>query len=515
MPAARLALALAAGAVAALGFLPALLGVLPQVAAVATLAGVAALWRLCQAAPRHAAWTGLAWGFGHFTLGCHWLAQSFTYQAKMPAELGWVAVVALAAVLAAFPALASWLAFRLPLKPQGRVPAFAAAWMLGEWARGWVLTGFPWNPLAAVALLEQAPGAAAAAAWVGALGVSGLVALMAALAGWLAWRGGWGRLAAPAVAAGTPLVLAVLLDRAPPALATTAPGPDLLIVQPDIGQDEKWAAARAEVHLARLMALSREGPPARPGVARLILWPEVALPKAELERDAALRAYLATLLRPGDLLLSGGLAVARDAAGRATAAANSLFVLDHAGAIVARYDKHHLVPGGEYVPLKPLADALGLSRLAPGSLGFTPGPGPRTVALPGLPAAGPMICFEMIFPGRIVERGPRRPAWMFNPSNDAWFGAAGPPQHLALARLRAIEEGLPMARATPTGISALVGPDGTLLAALGQRAMGVVARPLPPPRPPTPFARFSHATSLALALLLGALARVAREWNQT
>jgi apolipoprotein N-acyltransferase len=290
---------------------------------------------------------------------------------------------------------------------------------------------------------------------------------------------------------------------APPPPGPDAPGPDLIIVQPDIGQDEKWAAARAEVHLARLIGLSREGPPARPGVPRLILWPEVALPQAELEADPGLRAYLATLLRPGDLLLLGGLSVDRDARGVATAARNSLFVLDAAGTILARYDKHHLLPGGEYVPLRPLADALGLSRLAPGSLDFSPGPGPRTLTLPGgVPPLGPMICYEMIFPGRIVEPGSHRPAWMFNPSNDAWFGAAGPPQHLALARLRAIEEGLPMARSTPTGVSALVGPDGWVLAALGQRAMGVVARPLPAPLPPPPFARFGHRTSLGVALVL-------------
>jgi apolipoprotein N-acyltransferase len=509
-PAPRLGLALAAGALAALGFLPDGLGGDRALSIAALLAGLAALWWLCAAAPRRAGWTGWAWGLAHFALGCHWIAQSFTYQAKMPAWLGWVAVGGLAALLAAMPALTCALAFRAVTVPVARVFAFAAAWMLGEWLRGWILTGFPWNPLAAALLLEQAPGATAAAAYIGALGVSGLVALAGALAGWLAWRrGGW-LAAAGALLAALAFALSAPLERTPPPLNPAGPGPDLLIVQPDIGQDEKWAAARAEVHLARLMALSREGPSPRRGVARLILWPEVALPQAEIEAQADLRAYLATLLRPGDLLLLGGLSVERDARGVAVAARNSLFVLDATGAILARYDKHHLVPGGEYVPLKPLADALGLSRLAPGSLGFTPGPGPRTLALPGgLPAVGPMICYEMIFPGRIVERGERRPDWMLNPSNDAWFGAAGPSQHLALARLRAIEEGLPIARSTPTGISALVGPDGMVLAALAQRGMGVVARALPAPRPPTPFARMGHLASLGVALVLAALAALA------
>lgn len=504
---ARAPLALAAGGIAALGFAP-------MGWRLATFAGLAALVWLCERAPGRAGWTGWWWGLAHFAVGTRWIAEAFQYQAKMPPEVGWVAVAGLAALLATMPALACALTWRLARTPRARLWLFPAAWMLGEWVRSWLLTGFPWNPLAAALLGEGAP---AVASVVGALGVSGLIAFIAALITTMRLRPSaranrerrvnWGVFAPFVVtcvvlAWGSGLPFGFRPDRA---LVASWPRAELVIVQPDIGQSDKWDPAAAPRQLALLMRLTRSAPPPAPGIARIILWPEVALPQAEIESDQPLRLTLATLLRPGDLLLTGGLAVTRDTNGRPVAAANSLFAIDSAARLVARYDKHHLVPGGEYVPLRPVADALGLSRLAPGDLDFTPGTGPRTLALPGLPAVGPMICYEMIFAGRIVERA-RRPEWLVNPSNDAWFGDVGPPQHLALARLRAIEEGLAVARATPTGISALIDPRGHLIATLPQHRAGVITAMLPPPRTAPPFARFGHLTSLVLALMFVAAA---------
>ena len=513
-PALRLAgwrgrlLALAAGLGAALGFLGDGFLLPRSVLAPATLIGLAALILLCHATPRRAPSLGWWWGFGHFAAGVHWIAEAFTYQAKMPAFLGWVCVAGLAAVLATMPAIACGLAFRLPRTPAARLWAFPAAWMLSEWIRIWLLTGFPWNPLAAITLFQYSPGLAPVAAVIGALGLSGVVALGAVGVAML-WR--WHRLAG--IGAGLVAIpaLGVLANAlAPVAPPARVPAVELVIVQPNIGQAVKWDPTAAPRQLATLIRHSTSGPPHRPGVPRLILWPEVALPQAVLAEDPELRALLARLLRPGDLLLLGGLSVEYGVDGQPVAAANSLLALDSGAQIVGRYDKFHLVPGGEYVPLRPLADALGLSRLAPGSLDFTPGPGPRTLALPGLPPVGPLICYEMIFPARIVDAG-NRPAWLFNPSNDAWFGGSGPPQHLALARLRAIEEGLPVARSTPTGITALIGPDGSLRAALGQRVAGAVQADLPVAGLPTPFARVGHLASLPVALLcLGAAWGAAR-----
>ena len=168
--------------------------------------------------------------------------------------------------------------------------------------------------------------------------------------------------------------------------------------------------------------------------------------------------------------------------------ANSLFAIAGDGRIVARFDKAHLVPLGEYVPLREWLEPLGIARLVPGDFDFAAGPGPRTLILPGFTSVSPMICYEIAFPQAVADRG-NRPGWIANVSNDAWFGAWGPPQHLAQSRLRAIEERLPVARATPTGISA-VGEIGTIVTSL------------PPPQPESLFARLGLYPVAVLALLL-------------
>ena len=487
------ALALAAGTAAALGFAP--IGIFAF-----TLFGLAALIVLAQAAPRRAPLLGWAWGLGHFAFGCRWIAEAFAYQDKMPHWLGWVAVAGLAALLATMPAIAcalTW-AWRRRAPADARLWAFPAAWMATEWLRGHLFTGFPWNTLAASTL--DMPGLPLAAATWGALGLSGLIALAAAAIAFARWRAGVVALAL----AGIGVALGGAF-----AARTGAPNTELVIVQPNIGQAEKWDPAAQDRDLAKLMRLSHPAAAARAGVPRAILWPEVALAQAEPARDPGLRARLATLLRPGDLLITGALSADWNAAGEPTAARNSVFVIDSAARILARFDKFHLVPGGEYVPLRPLADVIGLSRLAPGDIDFTPGPGPRTITLPGLPAVGPLVCYEMIFPTDIVDEA-HRPAWLFNPSNDAWFADTGPWQHLALARLRAIEEGLPIARSTPTGVSALIGPDGALLATVPQRTEGTIVAQLPAAAPPPPFARGGDWIPLGLGAFALTAARRAR-----
>lgn len=486
-------LAIVAGVVAAFGFAPFALFPL-------TLVGLAALIWLCEAAPRRAGVLGWAWGLGHFAFSVRWIAEAFTYQAKMPPQLGWLVVLGLGALLATMPGIACWLTWRLARRapPLARAWAFPAAWMLMEWVRGHLWTGFPWNPLAA-ATLDTAGLANTVAVW-GTLGVGGVLALFVArivLGG--RRRARWTAVAFVGALGITGLTASIV------ASWSNAPGPRVVlrIVQPNIGQEEKWAADGGARSLATLVGLSRA--PAPSAAPRIILWPEAALAQHELEREPQTRATLAALLRPGDLLMTGGISVSYDSGGNPAAARNRLFVLDHAGSVIATFDKYHLVPGGEYVPLRPLADALGLSRLAPGNLDFTPGSGPRTIALPGLPALGPMICYEMIFPHAVVDEA-HRPAWLFNPSNDAWFGGAGPPQHLALARLQAVAEGLPIARSTPTGISALIGPDGGLIAKLPQHKAGVIELPLPAALPPTLYSLYGDTIPAALALMCLALA---------
>jgi apolipoprotein N-acyltransferase len=269
----------------------------------------------------------------------------------------------------------------------------------------------------------------------------------------------------------------------------------LRIVQPDIGQQNKWDPGFERENFRRLARLT--GRPARE--PRLILWPEAATPDF-LSYEHGPRRRIASLIGPDDLLLLGGVEPIFDAAGRGVAAHNSVYALARDARIVGRYDKAHLVPYGEYLPMRPVLSAIGLSRLAPGDLDFRGGPGPRTLDLGRFGRAGVQVCYEIVFSGRVVDRNDQ-PDFLFNPSNDAWFGAWGPPQHLAQARLRAIEEGLPVIRATPTGISAVIDAGGRLLNSIPSGA-GVIDARLPPPAPPTLFARFGNLLAFAFASLL-------------
>ncbi|HEX8061876.1 MAG TPA: apolipoprotein N-acyltransferase [Allosphingosinicella sp.] len=495
-----LALSFFAGLVAACGFQP--IGLWPV-----TLAAFALLLWLIRGAPRLRSALARGWwfGVGHFIVGLNWIATAFTYQAEMPASLGYLAVVLLSLYLAVYPAAAAGLAWRRGRGNDLRlVLVFAAAWIVTEWLRATLFTGFAWNPVGATLLATPLSWSARL---IGTYGLSGLAVLLAGILLLMAlkhWR--------PAVTAAAGLcvpALAGFLAGGP------APGPtatSLRIVQPNIGQQDKWREGFQEENMSRLQRLSA----AAGGGPRLLLWPEAAVTRplengledpGHVIEMLELRRDLAAMLGEKDLLLTGGVTWRSPDGRDVTSATNSVFALDRSGRILARYDKAHLVPYGEYLPMRPILSALGLSRLAPGDVDFDPGPGARTLDLPIVGKAGFQLCYEIIFSGEVVERR-NRPAFLFNPSNDAWFGAWGPPQHLAQARLRALEEGLPVLRATPTGISAVIDSDGRLLRSLPWRTAGIIDARLPAPRPPTPFARLGNLLPLLFALLLAVLALI-------
>jgi apolipoprotein N-acyltransferase len=441
---------------------------------------------------------GWAFGFGQFAVGLNWIATSFTYQSNMPAWLGWVAVVLLSIYLAVYPMIAAAIAWwfgrddRVVL-----VTTLGGAWAITEWLRGTLFTGFPWNPAAAA--LAPTP-LIAITPLIGTYGLSGLVVLLGG-AVWLEYYRKWLPLV---VILGVTVFLWVLPSSAVPADPLTIR--NVRIVQPNIGQEDKWRPGFDEEAARRLATLS--GPPT--GEPRLLLWPEAAITDpVEDQRTGgqplalAQRTRAASVLGPGDLLLTGGLAVGSRDGVHVSGAANSVFVNAPRGQIVGRYDKAHLVPYGEYLPMRPLLSAIGLSRLAPGDLDFTPGPGPRTIDLGGeWGKVGFDLCYEIIFSGHVVDEH-NRPQFIFNPSNDAWFGSWGPPQHLAQARLRAAEEGLPVLRATPTGISAVIDGRGNIVKALPWRTAGVIDAVLPAAANSAPlFARVGNAIPLLLGLLL-------------
>ncbi|MFL6600932.1 MAG: apolipoprotein N-acyltransferase [Steroidobacteraceae bacterium] len=493
---------LLAGGLSALGFAPLNLWPLTFLSLALLIHHVIEAKRLRQALAR-----GWVFGAAHFLIGLNWIATAFTYQDNMPAWIGWAAVLLLSFYLALFPALAGALAWRVSRQHRlGFVCVFAAAWMLSEWSRATLLTGFAWNPLAVVYL--ELPWAARGARWIGTYGLSGLWVLTAGLF-WLGMRHRWRATLALTLVLGV-IALALSDPMAPgrgmvfgqqPAAAGAIP---FRIVQPNIGEDEKYDPEQAERNAHRYAKLS--GQPT--SVPRLLLWPEGATLRF-LDIEPQARVELAAVLGPHDLLVTGGPSVKLDLHGNDDVYHNSVFALDGAAAIRWRYDKAHLVPFGEYLPAREILGRIGLSRLVPGEGDFLRGPGPRTFALPGfnfhgMPASvGVQICYEIIFSGRVVDEA-RRPTFLFNPSNDAWFGAWGPPQHLAQAQLRAIEEGIAVLRATPNGVSALISPTGRLVSIVPSHRAGLIDGFIPEPLPPTPFSRFGLWTCLLFGLCLGA-----------
>lgn len=495
MPSRSTLIAFALGLVSATGFAP--LDLWPL-----TLICLAAWMRLVfNAENLKAALTrGYGFGLGHFIVGLNWIAGAFQYQDAMPVWLGWIAVVALSIYIAVYPAMAAGLAWRWGKgRPVVFVLFFAAAWSVTEWLRATMFTGFAWDPLGVAAVtLGALP---SLSQWIGTYGLSALLCLIAGGL-WLASRRSW-----IGAAFAAPLLLALV----PHAKPVASDGALIRVVQPNIGQQDKYEEAYDAANFAKLRRLT-----GLPGPEpRLILWPEAAIPDYLDERGAEARFgrwRIARLMGPRDMILTGGVKrefkvtrrvgrwVERDLIG----ARNNVWGMTPGQKLIWRYDKSHLVPYGEYLPLKPILSAIGLSRLVPGDIDFWPGPGPQSYAVPGFGKVGVQICYEIIFSGEVIDRN-NRPDFLFNPSNDAWFGAWGPPQHLAQARLRAIEEGLPVVRATPTGISAVIDADGRILAALPYKKAGYIQIRLPRGHPPTLFARYGNILPFAFALLLTAI----------
>jgi apolipoprotein N-acyltransferase len=266
----------------------------------------------------------------------------------------------------------------------------------------------------------------------------------------------------------------------------------LRIMQPNLQQDVKFNySAKAEVMQKYLTLSDRASGPQSTGVrdASILIWPESAFPFF-LAREADAMAQIADLLPKGTVLITGSVRAPDLPPGtRITRAYNSIYVIDHDGSVLSVYDKLHLVPFGEYLPFQEWMEKLGFEQLTKVQGGFIPGTRRRTMPIPNAPLALPLICYEAIFPGDIAARSDR-PGWIVNLTNDGWFGiSTGPYQHLQQARLRAIEQGIPLVRAANTGISAVIDPLGRTIARLGLGVEGVLDSPLPSAIAPTIYAR--------------------------
>jgi apolipoprotein N-acyltransferase len=484
------------GVAAALGLLSAL--ALPPLHWLPVLLlAVPLLLSLIDAAPDAgtAARRGFWFGFAHHLIGLYWVTDAILVEAARYWWLVPLAVPALAVILAPFIAVACGVA-RLANPGWQRASALAGAWVLGDLARQYVATGFPWNLWGADWAIPGPMGDVflQPAAWLSvhgltlatlliaatpALGRRGLLVGIAGLAVW-AGAGAW-RLASGA--------------------AMPVPGVVVIIVQGNVPQARKWdmrTGAATFDHYLRLSALGiQQAKEQLPHHRPVVIWPESASPFA-LPNDVGARDAMAQALG-GVPVLAG--TIRFDALERP---ANSLVAVLSSAVPRQVYDKWHLVPFGEYSPSwVPLS-----VQLVRGG-GFVPGPGPETLRVPGLPPFGGLICYEAIFPGQVVDAHDR-PAWLVNVTNDAWFGdTSGPRQHLAAARLRAVEEGLPLMRAANTGISAGFDAYGRELGRIGLGQAGTLVLALPGPLPPTLFARDGLVIpgTLALVVLLAGLLR--------
>ena len=435
---------------------------------------------------------GFWFGFGHHLVGLYWITEAILIESARYWWLVPLAVPALAAVMAVFIAVACGVARWFPAG-WARVAGLVGAWGVAELGRQFVATGFPWNPWGSVWAVPGGVGDVMLqpAAWVGVHGLTlatlalaatpvlgrravvGGVFVLVAWGGFGAWRLG--------------------------GEAGPAPGVSVVLVQGNVEQGQKWDRGLMAAIFERYLTLTQGAVGAVQGNA-VVVWPETASPYL-LDRDAAARAMIAQAGRGVPALIGS---VRFDAERRPY---NSLVALDGAGVTVAIYDKWHLVPFGEYQPAwLPLPVTFGPS-------GFAGGPGPRTLHVPGVPPVGPLICYEVIFPGVVVDRADR-PAWLVTVTNDAWFGnSTGPRQHLAAARLRAVEEGLPIMRAANTGISAGYDAFGRELGRIGMGVTGTLVLALPGALGATVFARFGLLVPVGLMMLALGLALGLAGWG--
>lgn len=510
-PAGRGVLVLCAGLAAALAHPP--FGVLPG------LLGFALLLRLVdQAAPERplasAFFQGWLAGLGYFALSVWWVTEAFLVDAAAHGWMAPFALVFLAGGLALFWGAGAWL-YRLS-GTQGpfRVLVFAGALALAEFVRGHIFTGFPWNLPGEAWRAGGAPSQAAAL-----VGAYGLTWITVALAASPAVLPGLARRQTLAVGGAAAVVLVGLYGGGAWRLATApAPreaAPVVRIVQADVDQKEKWRPENLDLIFDDYVRLSRLPAPQTPDV---VIWPEGALPAVIDDLLAPGEPYpvaLAEAFAPGQVLMLGANRVGVSEAG-GLEYFNTLVAFERLETpgleVVGIYDKHRLVPFGEYLPLGEIMTGLGLRSLVNMPADFTAGPPPQPLVLPSLPPVQPLICYEALFPrftGQGAARGGIRAEWILNVSNDAWFGAtSGPWQHLNLSSYRAIEEGLPLVRSTPTGVSGVVDSRGRLQAGawMSQGRRGVIDAPLPPPDGPTPFSRLGNLPFAIMLLISGAMA---------
>ncbi len=455
--------------------------------------------------------TGWCFGLGYFLGGLWWIGAAFLVDGDQFAWLMPIAVAILPAGLALFWGLGAGVAALVWRPGWSRILVFAAALSAVEWLKGHILTGFPWNAFGYT--LTPAPVMMQSAALIGLWGLTlaALIIFAAPAALWPAApqgrRGAWAFTAFAAALLGLHVgygAIRLALAESPTG------GPSVRIVQPALDQSEKWQVENEDEIVARYLALSRTVSEAGRdlGDVTVLVWPESAFPFLLTDRPDVLSA-IADLLPDGTTLVTGAVR-ADEPAADSIKAFNSVLVIDDRGTITAAYDKVQLVPFGEYLPLRPIFDWLGIRQLIALPEGFSPGAARLTLTVPGAAPFAPLICYEIIFPGAVLATG-LRPGWILNLTNDTWFGdTPGPYQHFLQGRVRAVEEGLPLVRAANSGISGIVDAYGRTVASLGLEVAGIIDGNIPKGVALTWYTRWGDGLFLGLWLACVAAASFAR-----
>ena len=498
--AALLAGALSALAMAPFGLFPILFVTFPVLVWImdgcASNEGTTAQRRLREAICAGSA--GWFFGFGYFLAGLYWIGSAFLVEAD---QFGWMlpfAVALLPAGLALFYGLATASASLAWCPGPARIVALAVAFMVAEYLRGHVLTGFPWNNLGyALTVGDQMM------QWASVFGIYVLTAFAVLIfsAPATIWAGSWAGDSRWSARFGLGVIAMLLLTGAYAwgtlRLANAEPGEvadiRIRIVQPNIPQKEKWKPGNKSMVFNRLLDVSRsriDAPGAGLRGITHVVWPESSVPFLLTETEVALKA-IDTLLPPGAVLIVGAARGESDygADGRVESRRvyNSIYVMDEKARILDTYDKVRLVPFGEFLPFQSILESIGLQQLTKQRGGFAAGSQRRNMRAPAAPVFSPLICYEIIFPHDIRGEG-ERPQWLLNLTNDAWFGdSSGPYQHLHQARVRAAEQGLPVIRAANSGVSAVIDPYGRVLEMLPLNWGGALDSGLPVALQPTVY----------------------------
>jgi len=466
------------------------------------------LWMSADAPTRWRAFAvGWWFGAGFFAAGLYWVSFALLVDADKFAWLIPFAILGFAFGIGLFTAVAALIVRMVPGSLTARALVLAGAWAFLEWVRGWLFTGLPWNPVGSVWAVSDVT--LQGAALFGVYGQSLLTVLAAASVGAVAddapqagRKMGW------AVRRLTGFAFLALIgmwglgaNRLSHASDEVVPDVRLRLVQPNIPQSEKWKPELRERNMLAQLDLGTAPPIGGAPPPTHIIWAETSAPFF-IENHAAWRKFVGDMTPQGGLTILGAPRVvhARNLTKGPLRVANSMLALDDRGAVTASYDKFHLVPFGEYVPF---SSWLPLDKITQGQGAFTPGPGPQTLRLKGLPPVSVLICYEIIFPHAVTDPADR-PAWLLNLTNDAWYGkTAGPHQHFVSARLRAVEEGLPTVRVAYTGISGIVDGYGRVRQRLSLGEKGFIDGDLPKPLNDIGvYARVGNALPVGLAIVV-------------